>query len=123
MMRPSRIALHDGRESVVEQDHRGCLARHVGSAHAHGDADIGLPQRRRIVDAVAGHGDDFAGGLVGAHQLEFLGGAHPREDADLEQLAGLAFDEPARPCAGLRRRWRRCVPVRRREPMLRAVTA
>jgi hypothetical protein len=36
--------------------------RHVG-AGAHGDADIGLGQRRRVVDAVAGHRDDAALGL------------------------------------------------------------
>ena len=35
------------------------LDRDVG-AGAHGDADVGGGERRRVVDAVAGHGDDAA---------------------------------------------------------------
>ena len=46
-------------EVALEQRHAGALDRDVG-ASAHGDADIGRGERRRIVDAVAGHGDDAA---------------------------------------------------------------
>ena len=50
---------HDGREVVVEQD-QGCrLARDVRAAATHGDADVGGLERRSVVDAVAGHGDDL----------------------------------------------------------------
>ena len=38
----------------------GGLAGDVGAGEAHGDADVGLLQRRRVVDAVAGDGDDLA---------------------------------------------------------------
>jgi hypothetical protein len=31
--------------------------------------------------AIAGHGDDFAGALIGAHQRELLGGADAGEGA------------------------------------------
>ena len=47
------------REVALQQRDAGALDRHVG-ARAHGDADIGCGQRRRVVDAVAGHGDDAA---------------------------------------------------------------
>ena len=51
--------LHDAGEVALEQRDAGALDRHVG-AGAHGDADIGGRQRRRVVDAVARHGDDPA---------------------------------------------------------------
>ncbi len=46
-------------------------ARRVGRA-ADGDADVGLFQRRRIVDAVAGHADDVAGALEDLDDLELV---------------------------------------------------
>ena len=42
----------------------GGLARDVGAACAHRDADVGGTQRRGVVDAVAGHADDLAVGLA-----------------------------------------------------------
>jgi hypothetical protein len=33
----------------------GCLARDFGAAESHGDPDIGLAERRGVVDAVTGH--------------------------------------------------------------------
>ena len=56
--------LDDRAEIVVEQHDGGRFARHVGAAPAHRDADMGRLQRRRIVDAVAGHRDDLAIRLV-----------------------------------------------------------
>jgi hypothetical protein len=38
-------------------------------------------QRRRVVDAVAGHGDDMAERLEGLDDLQLLLGPHAREDA------------------------------------------
>ena len=90
---PFANGLDDGREGVVEQDHRGRLARDVGAAHAHRHADIGLAQRGRVVDAVAGHGDDVAGRLIGAHKIEFFGRAHARENAGLEERAGFVLEQ------------------------------
>ena len=48
----------DACEVVVEQHHVGCLLRNVGAGKAHGDADMGGLERRRIVDAVAGDRHD-----------------------------------------------------------------
>ena len=48
----------DDRESRRGEDQRRGAARGVGRA-GDGDAAIGLLQRRRVVDAVAGHGDDM----------------------------------------------------------------
>ena len=60
MRRPSADRADDRREVVVEQHERGGLARHVGAALAHGDADVGGLERRRVVHAVAGHRHDLA---------------------------------------------------------------
>ena len=49
-----------GGEVVVGEDHGGRLAGHVGARAAHRHADVGPAQRGRVVDAVAGHGDDLA---------------------------------------------------------------
>ena len=50
----------DRAEVVVGQDHARCFLGDVVAAHPHGDADVGLLERRRVVDAVAGDGDDLA---------------------------------------------------------------
>ena len=90
---------HDGGKGIVEQDHGGGFARHIGAAQSHGDADIGLAQRRRVVDAVAGHRDDFAGGLIGPHEFELFRRADAGEDIGLHQFATVdprqraAFDD------------------------------
>ncbi len=55
----------------VEVDHVAGFARGLG-AGIHGDTDVGLRQRRRIVGAVAAHGDKLALCLLGADQLELL---------------------------------------------------
>ena len=72
-----------------EQGDAGALDGHVG-ARAHGDADVGGGQRRRVVDAVAGHGHAAA--------------------------LGRAASRPPRPCpaAAPRPRPRRCPACRRR---------
>ena len=45
-------------------------------AGPHGDADVGLGQRRGVVDPVAGHGDDAALGLEPLDLLGLLVGEH-----------------------------------------------
>ena len=62
---------------AFDKRHAGTLHRDIG-AGAHGDADIGLRQRRRIVDAVAGHGDDTSLGLKALDLLRLLIGKHFR---------------------------------------------
>ena len=49
----------------VEVDHVAGLLGRLG-AGVHGHADVGLGQRRRVVGAVAGHGDEVAARLLGA---------------------------------------------------------
>lgn len=79
--------LHDRAEIFVEQDERRRLARHVGAAAAHGDANVGGLQGRRIVDAVAGHGDDFSRSLEREDDMQFL----RRHDAGKDRHR---FDSP-----------------------------
>ena len=64
----------DGREVVVGQHHVRCLFRHLGAAHAHGYADVGLLERGCIIDAVAGHRHHMAFGLQRLHQTQLLFG-------------------------------------------------
>ena len=87
---------HDRRERVVEKHHRRRLPRDVGAAPAHCDADVGLPQGRRVVDAVACHGDDLAGLLVGADERELLGRADARENSDRAEAVAVAVAKPLR---------------------------
>ena len=51
----------DAAQVAFHQRDAGALDGHVG-AGAHRDADVGLGQRRGIVDAVAGHRDDVPAG-------------------------------------------------------------
>src|SRR5208337_3732104 len=59
------------------------LFRHLGAFDPHGDADVCFFQRRRVVDAVAGHGDDLPVGLDRLHEPELVLGARAGEDVDL----------------------------------------
>jgi hypothetical protein len=60
----------DRAEVVRGEDDVGDLAGDVGAGASHGDADIGLPQRRGVVDAVAGDSNDLAVGLQGSHEAQ-----------------------------------------------------
>ena len=51
---------HDRGEVVVGEDHLGRVLGDLGAGDPHGHADVGAGQRRRVVHAVAGHGDDVA---------------------------------------------------------------
>ena len=57
LRQPARA--HDAREIAAKERDAGAFDRDIG-AGAHGDADVGGSERRRVVDAVAGHGDDAA---------------------------------------------------------------
>ena len=54
---------HDRRETVVQQHHVRGFARDVSALLAHRNADVRPFQRRRVVDAVAGHGHELTAGL------------------------------------------------------------
>ena len=60
--------------NLDEDDIRG-LHSHV-RASADGDADVGLRERRRVVDAVADHGDAEAALLQRSHFGDLVGGQH-----------------------------------------------
>ena len=60
MPRPPSTAVDDRGEVVVGEDHVGGFLRHLGAGDPHRDADVRALERRRVVDAVAGHRDDVA---------------------------------------------------------------
>ena len=66
------------RSPLTERDARR-LHRDVG-ARAHRDADVGLRERRRIVDAVAGHRDDCAFRLQTLHDRGLVLRQHVGDD-------------------------------------------
>ena len=65
---------HDGGEVVVEQHEIRRFPRHVAAAGSHGDADVGLSQRRSVVDTVARHRDHVP--------------SHPQRPCDPELVLG-----------------------------------
>jgi hypothetical protein len=71
---------HNRCEVVVEENEIRRATGYVSAAPTHGDADVGPMQGGRVVDAVAGHGDDGAGALQAVDDEEFLFGADPRKD-------------------------------------------
>ena len=77
--------LLDGRddrgEVVVGDDHVGRLLGHLRPLDAHRHADVGLLQGRRVVDAVAGHGDDLASPLERLDELQLVLRRDAGEDA------------------------------------------
>src|SRR5690606_33533327 len=65
---------------VVGQHHVGGFFGDVGAGDAHGYADVGLLERRGVVDAVAGHGDNVAVGAQGADDAHLVFRGNPGED-------------------------------------------
>ena len=79
--------LDDGGEVVVGQDHDRGFLGDLGAGDAHGHADVGLLQRRRVVDAVAGHGDDVLLFLEQVDEADLVLGRDARDHADVGQVA------------------------------------
>ena len=98
--RPARQRDRRGDAAQVAAHQRDVagLDRDVG-AGADRDADVGLRERRRVVDAVADHRDDLPGGLPALDLRDFALGQHARDD---RVDAGLPRDRFA-PCADGRR--------------------
>ena len=71
--------MDDGAEIVLDQHDRAGFAGDVGSATAHGDADVRGLERGRIVHPVARHGDDFTVGLQGLDDPHLLLRLNARE--------------------------------------------
>ena len=70
----------DARKVVVQEDDVGRFPGHIRSGQPHGDADIGRPQRRRIVHAVPSDRDDVALALERRDHAQLLIGCDPRAD-------------------------------------------
>ena len=87
-LRPCSTACDDRREVVVREHHVGRLAGHIRADLSHGDADIGALERRRVVDAVAGHRDDLATGLERVDDAQLVLGIDASVDADVADLLG-----------------------------------
>jgi len=68
----AEVAFHEGDAGAFDGD--------VG-AGAHGDADIGGGEGGGVVDAVAGHGDAFAGAFQLLDEADFVGGCEAGFDA------------------------------------------
>ena len=75
----------DGGEVVVSQDHRGGVLADRRARHAHRHADVGLLERGRVVDAVAGHGDNLAPALPGRDNTDLVRRRDPGIDRDIRQ--------------------------------------
>ena len=93
----------DRREVVVREDHRPRLARHLRSGQAHRDPDVGAAERRRVVDAVARHGDDVALRAQGVGDPELrLGRAAGEHELSLlaEEMVELRLAHPVELLAG-----------------------
>ena len=98
--RASFVHRRDDRgEVVVQKHHLGCLLRRLRALAPHGDADVGLLERRRIVDAVAGHRHDGALGLQRAHDAQLVLRAGAREHvgprSHVHEAASPAFSSSA----------------------------
>src|SRR5262245_8276251 len=74
--------LDDCREIIIGQDDIRSLFRNFGSAHSHGDADVGPFERRRIIDAVPGNSQDLILPLESGDDLRFILRRDSREDID-----------------------------------------
>src|ERR1019366_4347594 len=73
--------------TVVKATHKTCSGRSgllgpLGPG-AHRDPDVGLFQRGRVVDAVAGHGDDLAFALEQVHQADLVLWSDAGDHADI----------------------------------------
>ena len=71
----------DRGEVVVGDDDVGALLGDVGALAPHGDADMGVLEGGRVVDAVAGDGDEMAVALERPDDGQLLDRLHPRVDA------------------------------------------
>ena len=76
----------DGGEVVVGEDHLGGVLGDLGAGDPHRHADVRSGERRRIVHAVARHGDDVPLLLEDADQPHLVLGRHSGDDADAVDL-------------------------------------
>ena len=65
--------IDDGGKVVIHKHHIGGIFGNVGTGFSHCAANIGFLQSGRIIDSVAGHGDDFSLRLKGFYETHFVG--------------------------------------------------
>ena len=82
----------DRGEVVVLQHHVGGVLGDVGAGDPHRHADVGLLERRSVVDAVAGHRHDLALALQRLDDAELVLGRDARVD---RRLAGRVASRPS----------------------------
>ena len=70
---------------VVGEDHARRLLGHFGTRDAHRHADVGRLQRRRVVDAVAGHRHHLAAALKRLHDAQLVPGRDTGEHRGLKR--------------------------------------
>ena len=78
----------DRRVGVVDEHEIGRLAGQIGSARAHGDADVRRGEGRRVVDAVAGDGDRLAAVLEDPDEPQLVLGRGAGDDGLAAQPLG-----------------------------------
>ena len=81
-------------EIVGHQHDVGGFKRDVGAGGAHGDADVGGGQRRRVVDAVADHRDRAVLRPEPGQRLDFVA----REQLGVRFVETRVLDRAARRC-------------------------
>ena len=113
----------DGGEVVVGEHHRRRFLGHLGAGQAHGDADVGLLQRRRVVDAVAGHRHHLAIGLQRLDQPQLLFRFDAGEDVDLPAPRRAGPRRRGSPVRGRSGRGRPSSAILNCRAMARAVSA
>jgi hypothetical protein len=77
--------VHDRLDPVVQNHQVGCCPSRWGPVPAERDASVGEPDGRRVVSAVARHGDGPPDPLVGAHDPHLVGRGDPGEDGHTGQ--------------------------------------
>ena len=78
--------LDDGGVVVVGEDHVGRGLGDLGAGDPHGDADVGLLDRRCVVHAVTGHGHDVVLLPQDVHELHLVLGCDSADHADVVDL-------------------------------------
>ena len=78
----------DGGKRVIEQNEIRCFSRYLGASLPHRNTDIRCFQRRRIVDAIAGHCHDVASCLQCFNQTQLLFGAYSSKNIMLLDCFG-----------------------------------
>ena len=70
--------IHDGGEVVIHENHVSRFLGNILTGDTHGDTDVTLLERRGVVDAITGDGDNFAASLAVFDDQELVRRRHAR---------------------------------------------